>query len=475
MPVGVIDGIIYIRVFEYEDASFKCIEKPENFKAYSAYSYFGKMSGWRFENMMLMLLNSQGADLLFEEVALYGYDFDAGAGNWAFSPSQARALGYTGFLQYGSSTDVIKEYISKGVAVGILANTNYLKSTSSNVSRPIIVYDYDESTKTFSLICPSGDTNELNKGDVYFESSESVLQEAIDNCGNAPGRWLMFIVGADFSDENNISRAKASLNKKSDLVYELSVKNKKVALPDDFVASYNSKSGGGVIMYSIESENPDDTHKLADRKYYYDITVDNGNLKITEDLKTKIDKGETVQLFIVTNNGVTYQSTVKKESSSPGGSTAPNKSTTVSPPPALENKIANFIDINSDMWYYDAVKYVVDNNIMKGTSETLFSPNAFLTREMAVTILYRYANEPGIFNIADYSDVKSSDYFYNAVSWATELGIVKGYGNKIFGTGNNLTREDFVVILYRYAKSRGMNVLNNSDLLKYADSNQIST
>lgn len=449
------------------------IEKPENFKAYSAYSYFSKMSGWRFENMMLMLLNNQGADLLFEEVALYGYDFAAGAGNWVFTPSRAKALGYTGFLQYGSSTDVIKEYINKGVAVGILANTNYLDSTSANVSRPIIVYDYDERTETFSLVCPSGDTNELNKGDVYFESSESVLQEAIDNCGNAPGRWLMFIIGADSNDENNINRTKASINKKSDLVYELSVKSKKVALPDDFIASYNSKSGGGVIMYSLESENPNGTHKLADRKYYYDITVDNGNLKITEDLKTKIDKGETVQLFVVTNDGVTYQSTLKKESGSSGGGTTPGKGTTVTPP-ASENKADNFTDISSNMWYYEAVKYVANNNIMMGTSETQFSPDLFLTREMAVTVLYRYAKEPGIFNIADYSDVKSGDYFYNAVSWATGLGIVKGYGNSIFGTGNNLTREDFAVILYRHAKSAGMDVSGGSDLSRFTDSGQIS-
>lgn len=51
------------------------------------------------------------------------------------------------------------------------------------------------------------------------------------------------------------------------------------------------------------------THKLADRKYHYDITVDNGNLKISEDLKAKIDKGQIVQLFVVTNGGITYQST----------------------------------------------------------------------------------------------------------------------------------------------------------------------
>lgn len=453
------------------------IENPEDFKAYSSYSYFEELSGWRFENMMLMLLNNQGADLLFEEVALYGYDFDAGAGNWMFTPSKAGAFGYTGFAQYGSSTDVIKDYISKGAAVGILANTNYLKSTSANVSRPVIVYDYDEETSTFSLVCPSGDTGELNAGKVYFKSSESVLQEAIDNCGNAPGRWLMFIVGDDSDDNNNIKRTNASLNKISDLIYELSVKNKKISLPNDFIESYDSKSGSGVILYSLESENPDGPHKLADREYYYDITVDNGNLRITEDLKAKIDNGETVQLFIVTNDGITYQSTLKKQSGSSGGGKTPGNDTPVAPvtpPPSSEDKAAGFTDISSNMWYYDAVRYVANNNIMRGTSETRFSPDLLLTREMAVTILYRYANEPGIINNADYSDVRSNDYFYNAVSWASDLGIVNGYGNGVFGAGNNLTREDFAVILYRYAKSIGMDVSGRSDLSSFVDSNQVS-
>lgn len=456
------------------------IENAEDFKAYSAYSYYGKLSGWRFENMMFTLLNNQGADLLFEEVALYGYDFNAGAGNWVFMPAKAKAFGYAGFLHYGSGTDVIKEYINKGAAVGILANTNYLNSTSPNPSRPVIVYDYDEETKTFCLVCPSGDTGELNAGKVYFESSESNLEEAIDNCGNAPGRWLMFVVGEDNNDTNNFTRTDASLNKVSDLVYELSVKNNKVSLPDDFVESYYYKSGSGVILYSLESENPDGAHKLADRKYYYDITVSNGNLKITEGLKAKIDNGETVQLYVVTNDGITYQSALKKSSGSSGGSKTPGKDTPADPvvpvtPPASENIADKFADISSSMWYYDAVRYVVNNNIMRGTSETEFSPDLFLTREMAVTILYRYAKEPSILINADYSDVQSSDYFYNAVSWADHLGIVKGYGNSIFGTGNNLTREDFAVILYRYATSIGMDVSGNADLSGFADSDQVSS
>ena len=457
------------------------IVNPENFRAYSTYAYFDGLIGWRFENMMLMLLNNQGADLLFEEVALYGYDFDAGAGNWVFTPAKAASFGYTGFIQYGSSTDVIKDYIGKGVAVGILANTKYLESTNSNVSRPVIVYDYNESTETFSLVCPSGDTDELNDGDVYFKSEESELKNAIDNCGNAPGRWMMFIVANDSNNDNGVNRIKTSINKKSDLVYVLSAGGKKISLTHDFIESYDYKSGGGVIMYSLESENPDGEHKLADRQYYYDITVDNGNLKITEDLKKKINEGETVQLFVVTNEGITYRSVLDKDVPDTDDGKTPDTPDTPDTPgkpsvpsPATKNRAAKFTDISSNMWYYEAVKYVANNNIMVGTSETEFSPNLFLTREMGVTILHRYANEPGILNTADYSDVKSGDYFYNAVSWATEAGIVKGYGNNKFGTGNNLTREDFAVILYRYAKSTGMNVSGSSDLSRFTDSGQIS-
>lgn len=428
------------------------ISNPENFKAYSAYSYFGKMAGWRFENMMLILLNNQGADLLFEEVALRGYDFNTGAGNWAFMPTKVRTFGHTGFVQYGTNTDLIKEYIDQGLAVGILANTRYLESTNSNVNRPIIVYNYDEETETFYLVCPSGDTSELNNKDVYFESSEDTLQKAIDNGGNSPGRWLMFVVGTNSNDKNNLNRTQGELNRLSETSYELLVEGNKISLPDNFTDNYNTELGGGVIMYSIESENPAEDHKLAERKFYYDISVEEGNLIISEDLQGKINTGENAQVFIVTNDGITYQALIEGEDNETG-----------------------FTDISPNMWYYEAVKYVADNDIMKGTSESLFTPNGNLTREMAVTVLFRYAGQPDLSLTADFEDVEEEDYFYKPVSWATDAEIIRGYGDNIFGTGDNLTREDFALILYRYAKSLDMDVSETNDISVFEDSDQVSS
>lgn len=457
------------------------IKDAKNFKAYSAYSYFSEMKEWRFENMMLMLLNNQGADLLFEEVALNGFDFGTGAGNWAFTPSKAKTFGYTGFLQYGANTDIIKQYIKDGIAVGILANTKDLNATSKNITRPVIVYNYDENTSTFSLVCPSGDAKELIDKDVYFQCSETKLQEAITSCGNAPGRSLMFVVGSDSSESNSFTRTKATLKKTYNLTYSLLVNDKKVSLTTDFITSYKSKSGGGLIMYSLESENPSGSHKLAERKYYYDITIDtDGDIILTEDLQRKIDGGEIVQVFVVSNNGITYEATLGDEADTDTSTSSSGDSSSKSPSTSKNNTSNNadtqtYIDVYSNMWYYDAVNFVTTNKIMQGTSTNQFSPDLSLTREMAVTILYRYAKEPVISSNANYTDVKNSDYFYNAVSWATQNEIVKGYGNNIFGTGHNLTREDFAVIMYRYAQFLNKETSSNIDLSKFTDSNKISS
>ena len=133
-----------------------------------------------------------------------------------------------------------------------------------------------------------------------------------------------------------------------------------------------------------------------------------------------------------------------------------------------------FTDVRSTDWFYDAVNYVYSEGIMDGTSVYMFSPNNATSRGMLVTILWRLAGQPVVTGTS-FSDVSSSSYYYYAVLWASKYGIVDGLGNNMFGPDQAITREQFAVILYRYAQHCGYSTSANSTLVGYADSNKISS
>jgi len=135
-----------------------------------------------------------------------------------------------------------------------------------------------------------------------------------------------------------------------------------------------------------------------------------------------------------------------------------------------------FKDVKKGSWYYNAVKYVYDNNIISGYNDTTFAPNDKLTRGMMVTILYRMEGSPKVTGTPKFSDVKdSSKYYYKAVKWATDKGIVSGYSNGKFGPNDNIQRQQLAVILNKYAQYKGKKTTQTNDLKEFTDTKQISS
>ncbi len=140
----------------------------------------------------------------------------------------------------------------------------------------------------------------------------------------------------------------------------------------------------------------------------------------------------------------------------------------------LETKWINpFTDVKEDSWFYEAVKYVYENDLMKGTGGNQFSPNEATTRGMIVTILHRLEGSP-LAKQGSFTDVKADKYYANAVTWAAENKIVNGYGKDKFGPEDPITREQLAAILMNYAKYKGYDVSVKADLGKYEDSKGIS-
>lgn len=132
-----------------------------------------------------------------------------------------------------------------------------------------------------------------------------------------------------------------------------------------------------------------------------------------------------------------------------------------------------FADVPASAWYYDAVEYVYENGLMSGVSGGRFAPDDTLTRAMLVQTLYAMEGRPAAAS-AGFADVASGDWYASAVNWAAANGVVSGVSETGFGPNNALTREQLALILYRFAQYKGYDVTGTSDLAAYADGSSVS-
>lgn len=117
--------------------------------------------------------------------------------------------------------------------------------------------------------------------------------------------------------------------------------------------------------------------------------------------------------------------------------------------PQAANRVNPFTDVSVNDYYYEAVLWAVENGITGGTTATTFSPNATCTRAQVVTFLWRYSKEDASI-LPMFTDVAEGDYYYGAVAWAVENGVTTGVTDTTFAPGNPCTRGQIVTFLYRY-------------------------
>lgn len=134
-------------------------------------------------------------------------------------------------------------------------------------------------------------------------------------------------------------------------------------------------------------------------------------------------------------------------------------------------------DVAENSWYYEGVKHCVTWGYISGNEKGEFMPNDKLTREQFVTILARFSgDEIGKTQKSSFNDVKSGSWYINEVEWAAKQGYVKGVGNgENFGVGQNLSRQELCVMLYRYFEKNGGNVEITADISAYTDNAKIAT
>ena len=203
----------------------------------------------------------------------------------------------------------------------------------------------------------------------------------------------------------------------------------------------------------------------------------------------RADKGETVTITVYPNDGYELDELVVTDSrgneidldarsatrftfTMPGGKVTVEASF-VREGGQSQVPQTTFMDVPASAWYYDAVEYVYENGLMSGVSGGRFAPNDTLTRAMLVQTLYAMEGRPAAAS-AGFADVASGDWYASAVNWAAANGVVSGVSETGFGPNNALTREQLALILYRFAQYKGYDVTGTSDLAAYADGSSVS-
>jgi len=130
-----------------------------------------------------------------------------------------------------------------------------------------------------------------------------------------------------------------------------------------------------------------------------------------------------------------------------------------------------FTDVPSTSWYRDYVQYVYDHALMGGVSKTEFRPDGTLTRAQVAQILYNQAGSPDVTEESQFTDVKSTAWYYRAVTWAAENQVVGGYTDGTFRPNQSITRQEVAVMLYARA---GRPVASGSLDGIFADSSSVA-
>lgn len=205
----------------------------------------------------------------------------------------------------------------------------------------------------------------------------------------------------------------------------------------------------------------------------FEITEDDAQNHILKNIEISLDKKKSGGSSGIVSAITKTESDTKEE--------LPLEDIKITEPPALTEPVKKvftedtFEDVNSDAWYYQAVKYVYENDIFNGT-DIGFEPNKPMTRAMLVTVLYRLdsPNEEK-YQSNTFLDVPEDKWYYQSVNWAAENKIVNGMSEDTFEPDNSITREQLAVILHRYALYKGYEADGTDTVaLTYNDNENIS-
>ena len=221
-----------------------------------------------------------------------------------------------------------------------------------------------------------------------------------------------------------------------------------MTIPGTLTIVPRRSAGGGSTTYPVNTPS-----KVANGTVT--VSPKNASKGDTVTVTVKSDSGYVLETISVTDkNGNDLKLTDKG-----GGKytfTMPASKVEVKATFMEDNSVLNFFyDVSNDAYYYEAVKWAVENGITGGVGNSLFAPNRPCTRAQIVTFLWRAAGSPVVNYLMPFTDVDEGAYYAEAVRWAASTGIVTGLTETTFGTNDVCTRAQAATMIYRYAQAQG--------------------
>lgn len=261
----------------------------------------------------------------------------------------------------------------------------------------------------------------------------------------------------------------------SDLKFAALKVNSKYNLPSDIFAYYYNQTFESLPLPSTSS------------KYFAGWILTSGK---KERVGSKITVADTPQTLAENSDRRVFYVTASWSNSAISGdpNAAPQTPSEPEPDPEPDPNPADnetaYSDVKSSDWYYSYIQFVTQKGFMTGTAQGVFSPNVKMTRAMLVKALYNVAGNGTKATKQIFNDVKPGDWYYDAVDWAYNAGIVMGVGGNCFSPNTQLTREAASTIIFRFVQTYpelfGTKIdltSNSSDisLSKFGDSQNVSS
>ena len=364
--------------------------------------------------------------------------------------------------------------VKSGKLSGVTVNGGTYTSVIVNNSQNIILEDcvlnsngytnieYAVGSNIAQMVIPS-----LTVDNVTFKPAENGEPFMIWADKDTVGR-IVTVLGGQTTEADAVAKIKENVTNKNPGDVVISVGLSGGSVGNETVSGVGYPSGS--TSYAITVSKADNGTVTASR------TRANKGLTVT--LTVKADEGYKLDTITVTDkNGNEIKLTDKGDGKY--AFTMPASAVTVKASFAKDDTPVEtglpFTDVKADDWFYEAVKYAYDNKLMDGTSSTTFAPLMTTNRAMIVTILWRQAGSPVVNYAMNFSDVESGVWYTEAVRWAAAEGIVKGYSDTVFAPDDTVTREQLATILYRYAEYKEYDVSAKGDLTTFADGSTVST
>lgn len=213
----------------------------------------------------------------------------------------------------------------------------------------------------------------------------------------------------------------------------------------------------------------------------YDVAVSDGAHGSVTVSPKSASKGSTVTVTVTPDKGyaletlaITDKNGNALDLTDQGGGqytfTMPSGPVTVAATFMDDNTMLNFfVDVPAGAYYYDAVLWAAEGGIVTGTDAVHFSPDASCTRAQLVTFLWRAAGSPVVNYAMNFNDVDSGAYYAEAVRWAASEKVVEGTTAETFAPDAAVTRAQMVTMLYRFAKAQGMDTTQGGMAIREFD------